>query len=448
MEGEIHIQPSSASLSKVSNILDGLYTQKEVIGLHKAAVEKNPSAFPPKELENIEKRIQNLNLEIKEWKTLISQKPDASGKLESLDLVPSRLLHEPVYYADYLKLDKLLSSQQLLSEASGNPAHDEMLFIITHQTYELWFKQITYEIQAVMKIMDTKYVTGQQIYRAVHYLSRVNQILKVLVSQFDILETMTPLDFLDFRDYLYPASGFQSFQFRLLENLLGLRPADRILHDKKAYHTKLSPIHSTLVQDAEKGISLFELVERWLERNPFISDDSSFNFLESYKQSVQKMFEEDKRIIMFGLPEGEERTKELQKLEDNKRSLIEMFDETAFNQGKRGRLSFRATQAALLIFVYQEEPVLQIPFRFLQALIDIDENMTSWRYRHALMVHRIIGTKIGTGGSSGYWYLKSAIERSRIFVDFGNLCTFLIPRKDLPPLPQSLKTKLGLVAEN
>lgn len=290
-----------------------------------------------------------------------------------------------MYYADYLKLDKLLSSQQLLSEASGNPAHDEMLFIITHQTYELWFKQITYEIQAVMKIMDTKYITGQQIYRAVHYLSRVNQILKVLVSQFDILETMTPLDFLDFRDYLYPASGFQSFQFRLLENLLGLRSADRILHDKKAYHTKLSPIHSTLVQDAEKGISLFELVERWLERNPFISDDSSFNFLESYKQSVQKMFEEDKRIIMFGLPEGEERTKELQKLEDNKRSLIEMFDETAFNQGKRGRLSFRATQAALLIFVYQEEPVLQIPFRFLQALIDIDENMTSWRYRHALV---------------------------------------------------------------
>lgn len=232
-------------------------------------------------------------------------------------------------------------------------------------------------------------MSSQDLFRVVHHLNRINVILRVLVNQFDILETMTPLDFLDFRDYLFPASGFQSYQFRLLENVLGVKASERLLHEKKAYHTKLSPIHAALVQEAEQGPSVFDLMEKWLERTPFVKE-GTFDFLEEYKKSVEKLFEEDRKVIIFSNPEGEERNKELQRLEDNKRSFVEMFDEEAFKQGKRGRLSFQATQAALLIFVYQEEPVFQLPYQFLQALIDIDENMTSWRYKHALVKDNLI----------------------------------------------------------
>ena len=123
---------------------------------------------------------------------------------------------KPVYYGDYLDLDRLLSAQKPLSGRGGKPAHDELLFIITHQAYELWFKQILFELDAVLEDFSGKVVAESSISRAVGRLSRIVEIQKLLVDQLRVLETMTPLDFLDFRDALTPASGFQSFQFRLI----------------------------------------------------------------------------------------------------------------------------------------------------------------------------------------------------------------------------------------
>ena len=99
-------------------------------------------------------------------------------------------------------------------------------------------------------------------------------------------------------------------------------------------------------------------------------------------------------------------------------------------------------QAALFITLYQDEPILHMPFQLLNTLLEIDECMTLWRYRHSLMVHRMIGARIGTGGSSGFHYLKSTATRHRIFKDFFNLSTFLIPRVRMPELPQSVKSAL------
>jgi tryptophan 2,3-dioxygenase len=125
-----------------------------------------------------------------------------------------------VYYKDYLQLDKILNAQ----ETESTDAHDEMLFIVIHQAYELWFKQVLYEVNSVIDLFKKPEIqdNSPDLYMVNHRLSRVVTILKVLVQQIDIMETMTPLDFLDFRDLLRPASGFQSVQFKLLEAGLGL----------------------------------------------------------------------------------------------------------------------------------------------------------------------------------------------------------------------------------
>jgi len=293
----------------------------------------------------------------------------------------------------------------------------------------------------------------RDISRVVHHLGRIIEIQKVLVDQLNILETMTPLDFMDFRDYLYPASGFQSFQFRLVENKLGMEAEKRVQYERKSYHSKLSANHQKLVQQAEQKPSLFQAVQKWLERTPFLKEEAeNYDFLADYKKAAENMFDDDKKVILKNTEKSsaEEREQELQKLEENRSSFRALFDEEAHNQKiKEGtkRLSFRATQAALLIHIYQDEPIFSLPFRLLQYLTDIDENFTSWRYKHSLMVHRMIGSKVGTGGSSGYWYLKSTIERGRVFADFGNLTTYIIPRKDVPALPLSIRKSMGFYAE-
>ena len=117
-----------------------------------------------------------------------------------------------VHYSDYLQLDKILNAQTLESDLQDAHAHDEMLFIIIHQAYELWFKQILFEIDSVADLMSQHVINDNSpdLQTIVHRLGRVATILKVAVHQIDILETMTPMDFMDFRDFLRPASGFQS----------------------------------------------------------------------------------------------------------------------------------------------------------------------------------------------------------------------------------------------
>jgi tryptophan 2,3-dioxygenase len=137
----------------------------------------------------------------------------------------------PVYYRDYLQLDKILNAQVPLSAAQGTPGHDERLFIIIHQVYELWFKQIQHELDDVLDIFSKEYIDEKQIGIAVSRLRRITEIQKVLVDQLNVLETMTALDFLEFRHLLSPASGFQSVQFREIENKLGVVPEQRMGYD-------------------------------------------------------------------------------------------------------------------------------------------------------------------------------------------------------------------------
>ena len=243
-----------------------------------------------------------------------------------------------VTYASYLKLDQLLDIQ----EPKSSPAeHDEMLFIIIHQTYELWFKQLLHELDKIARDF-----VANDLFGAIATFKRARTIMKTLVGQLDILETMTPLSFASFRNRLDTASGFQSYQFREVEFFLGYkRPA--VTHP---------------IPDAESGKAL--AIAR-LDQPSLV--DNFYQFLEQRGASIPASL----------------KSKDV-------RSPTEAND---------------AVQEELFRF-YRSSPELVILF---ELMTDFDEGMQEWRYRHVKLVERTIGAKQGTGGSAGVDFLKGSL---------------------------------------
>lgn len=357
--------------------------------------------------------------------------------------------YSSIHYNDYLQLDKILDAQSLRSlEVENKEAHDEMLFIITHQVYELWFKQMNHELRAIIRDFQGDKVNEMSIGKAVSGIHRVIEIMKVLVQQIGVLETMTPLDFLDFRNYLFPASGFQSFQFREFEVILGLKEDHRFTYNGKPYNVVFDDKKKEVLEGLEESKSLFQLVESWLERTPFL-EFSHYQFLQSYKEALEKMLEREKRAIeQTDVLSGEFKDLRLKMLGDTRSYFATILDENYHNElireGKMS-LSYRATLAALFISLYRDEPILHLPFKFLSSLVELDDHLTTWRYRHAQMVMRMLGKKVGTGGSSGHEYLSQTAAKHHVYKDLHNVSTLLIPRSDLPELPAELKRQLSFV---
>ncbi len=340
-------------------------------------------------------------------------------------------MKDGVYYSDYLALNKILDAQQLESDKEGRAhAHDEMLFIVIHQSYELWFKQILYEVGSVMDIMGQPDIkdSSPDLYIVNHRLKRVNTILQVLIDKVNILETMTPLDFLDFRNMLRPASGFQSIQFKLLEAFLGLKMENR--HMQEYYISQLRPEDAAVIRDAEKRKPLIELVNAWLERMPFFDDP---NYWENWTVGTPHPFWEKFKVVYEN------------SLQPAEKSNLNRFEEAILGNEKKPNwsLSPKARRAALFIMLYRDYPLFQLPFNLINALLEMDECISTWRYRHMNMVHRMIGTRTGTGGSTGKDYLKGALDKHYIFTEFAELTSFLIERRNLPQLSPALKQRLG-----
>ena len=360
--------------------------------------------------------------------------------------VPKEKPFPPQYYQDYLALEKILDSQNLISDKFDQHAHDEMLFIIIHQIYELWFKQILYELDDLLNIFGEREINESHVGTAVTRLDRIIEIQKIIIDQVRVLETMTPMDFLDFRDFLIPASGFQSVQFRLIENKLGLLPSQRFTYGKSHYRSYLNEPDNQSVKDSEDEKSLFYLLQKWLERTPFLSWGET-SFWDEYELAVKTMLNSDRHLIETNDNlSDEEKQKHLSEYNKTEVSFGVVLDENQHNDMMtkgQWRLSHKATQAALLILLYRDQPILHIPYQLLTKLADVDELFTTWRYRHALMVSRMIGTKIGTGGSTGTAYLNQTAEKHRIFSDISALTTFLIPRSSLPDLPAKVRNDLG-----
>lgn len=336
-----------------------------------------------------------------------------------------------VHYHDYLQLDKILDAQHPESAKQHISAHDEMLFIIIHQAYELWFKQLHHEADSVLEIMRKPSLNDNspELQTIVHRLDRMAVILRVLIHQIDILETMTPMDFLDFRDMLRPASGFQSWQFKLLEAKLGLRFEYR--HGKEYYTAQLRQEHVDMIKQAESQQSVMELVNAWLERMPFFDNPDLWKGFTQQSNGEHPFWKEYKLRYANSLAEAE-------------KNNMSAFDEVFFQQRESHyTLSSKANRAALFIMLYRGYPLLQLPFQLLNNLLEIDEQLSTWRHRHMNMVHRMIGTRIGTGGSSGKDYLKAAADKHYIFKEIAQLTSFLIERRRLPELPREIEEKLG-----
>ena len=244
----------------------------------------------------------------------------------------------PLTYADYLSIDQLLGLQR---PRSTPPEHDEMLFIVIHQTYELWFRQLLHEFEKVKADF-----TAGDLYGAIHTFKRSRTIMKTLVGQIDVLETMTPMSFTSFRDRLDTASGFQSTQFRELEFLLGYKRPDML---------KYVPEGSAARATLEK---------RLRERSVY---DHFYDFLATRGAPIP----DDLRKRDPALPTAAD-----------ERVQIEIL-----------RLYKTSPDAAILF----------------ELMTDYDEGSQEWRYRHVKLVERTIGAKKGTGGSLGVEFLKRSL---------------------------------------
>ncbi|MBK8699522.1 MAG: hypothetical protein IPN29_08260 [Saprospiraceae bacterium] len=354
-----------------------------------------------------------------------------------------------IHYQKYLELDQLLQAQRPRSaEVGETPAHEEMLFIIVHQSYELWFKQIIHELESVIDMFNKDVVDEKNIGTAIARLNRVIIIFKLLVDHIPIMESMTPLDFLDFRNYLFPASGFQSYQFRKVENLLGLPENERMTYAGHHYAAFFSDEQKAELDEISNHLNLFKAVESWLERIPFLNL-GDFHFLDSYKVAVERMLNKEAEAIRnsdyLTDKDKEMRLRMMGSTDTYFQSILDSDVHAKLVAEGKQKLSYEATLAALMINLYNEEPLLQPPYRFLLCLVDIDELLTTWRYRHAQMVLRMLGRKVGTGGSTGHEYLNETAQRHHIFKDFHNISTLLIPRSELPQLPDAIREELGYV---
>ena len=245
-----------------------------------------------------------------------------------------------VTYSTYLKIDELLALQQARSEV---PEHDEMLFIVIHQVYELWFKELLHEFDRVRRLLE-----DDEPHRAQHTLKRILTILKVMVAQLDILETMTPLEFLTFRQRLEAASGFQSDQFRQIEFLLGAKSVKAIQRFAAGSRAR------TALERRYREPTLWDAFLRYLAR-------------EGYAVPADLLIRDTAPPV--------------QPSADVQRILVTVYRRDAKNA------------------------------ELCERLVDLDEGMQEWRYRHVKMVERTIGAKTGTGGSAGAAYLRDTIGR-------------------------------------
>lgn len=357
----------------------------------------------------------------------------------------------PVYYGDYLQLPKLLDSQLPLSrkfaDKDNGECHDEMLFIVVHQVYELWFKQIIHDLDSILGVFSKTYIPEVELSSIIQKLERIKKIQGLLIGQFEVLETMTPMDFLEFRDLLIPASGFQSVQFREIEIKLGLHTNDRMDVDREFFMGRLNEADKAHLTEVEKSPTILRCLEGWLERLPY-TDTKEFNFWAEYQKSIDNILKDDRDIIEKNSAHlsDKQKTIQLENLKMTKGTFDSLFDESKHNElikGNLRKLSQKAILNALFILLYRHESMLTLPFQLITSLMDIDENFTTWRYRHALLAQRMLGTKIGTGGSSGHQYLKRAADNNRVFLDLFNLSTFLIPNSRLPKIPTETKKRLS-----
>ncbi len=351
----------------------------------------------------------------------------------------------PVVYWDYLHLDRLLNLQGGVEGDDEQLPADELHFIIVHQVFELWFKQVIRELYLARDKISEPKVDEQVIPFVVHHLNRVNTILGLAVHQFDVMETLLPQDFLQFRAKLGTASGFQSFQLREIEYLLGLEQSEREAHghgDPVAFLLKIaggSALGDEITQRIKKaaaGPSLHVALNTWLYRTPIQGsvpgapgDESVVQtFVDGYMTGIR---EHNRKQIEQLVRDGGDEAVIRERFDTTVHQVEEFLFALDVAEGDRRQVS-RVRAAILFIESYRELPLLAWPRLLLDTVVQLEEQFIGFRFRHARMVERVIGRRVGTGGSSGVDYLDQTVKY-RIFKELWSVRTLLLP-KDYRPL--------------
>ena len=354
----------------------------------------------------------------------------------------------PTYW-DYLKLDRLLDLQSGLDDSEDDLLPDELHFIIVHQTYELWFKLVIRSLRLARDTLGQPRVSEEIVPVVVHHLRRVNAILRLAVDQFEVMETLTPQDFLAFRDKLVPSSGFQSFQMREMEILMGLDESQRIRYGNvdPLEHIrdlgKRSPAGALAwgrIVQARSERSLLETLNDWLYRTPIQGstpdnpqDDATVHaFLEAYLAAAEASHTHSLETLTEALGEAKRETF-AERFEASRQAARRFLFAEDVADGQDATRIRRIRAAVLFIESYRELPLLAWPRLLLDRIVELEQGLLLFRSRHARMVERLIGRRPGTGGSEGVSYLDKTL-RYRIFVDLWAIRTALLPKRDLPEL--------------
>ena len=335
-------------------------------------------------------------------------------------------------YGNYLQLDELLSLQSGPEGHDPPPSNHEMHFIVVHQAFELWFKQINRELEEALILLNVEEVDEKQIPVIVRHLERCSEIFRLLASQWRVMETLSPHDFLAFRDRLGTSSGFESWQMRTLEMLLGLESEQRIggmdpmIHNRKLHSEgKLSDAVMENMVRIDNMPSLNDVVQKWLARTPVngVSGDESI-LQEFAEKHIESMSVHAESVIahMVKIGHGTEEA-----IRPRIEAGISGAQDFLMPDGK----VVAARAGLLFIESYRELPLLSWPRRLIDTIVDLEQAMLLFRSHHARMVERMIGRRMGTGGSSGVDYLDMTLKY-RIFTDLWAVRTMLVKRDALP----------------
>lgn len=353
-------------------------------------------------------------------------------------------------YWDYLKLPDLLELQTGLDDDDADISIDELHFITVHQVYELWFKLIIRSMRLARDRLAEPRVAEETIPYVVHHLRRVNSILDLLVRQWRVVETLAPQDFLAFRDKLVPASGFQSFQFRVVECLMGLDESKRIRfgtvepldHIRKlATHSPGGRVAWDALETARSEMSILGALNRWLLRTPIQGSTPNNpgdaevvrSFLDAYLARIDANHEHQVRRMVERLGQ-DHRAHVEQRFESIRAAASEfLYGEDVVAEEQANARRIRAS--VLFIESYRDLPLLSWPRLLLDVIVEFEEQIVLFRSSHARMVERVIGRRVGTGGSSGVDYLDKTANY-RVFRDLWAIRTVLLPRDRVPPLEQ------------
>ncbi len=357
---------------------------------------------------------------------------------------------KPVNYWDYIRVEDLLDLQGGLPRDESGLANDEVLFITVHQVFELWFKLILRELSTARDLFRSERVAEQELSGAVRSLRRCTTILRVATQHFAVMETMTPRDYLAFRDKLMGASGFQSAQFRQLEILMGLPEERRIsLGLEGTYREALrdhggarSPALARVEAQLADRPSLREALHAWLHRTPIDGvgpDDEGAertldDFLDRYLTAHAAEVDQTANRAHATAATDTDRDLLTARFEAEKQSVRRLLDPTDEEGGAHLR---RVRAAMVFIETYRDFPLLAWPREVLESIVQLEQHLTVFRQRHARMVERMIGRRTGTGGSAGVAYLDQTALEYRVFEDLWAVRTILLRRESAPDLPNA-----------